>query len=439
MLLSYFFAFPFYIISHNEEISTLEFIYIGTAFTLNLIFVPGFFFTIIRNILHGGFILLIIANSIMNLIIEIEFEVSPFTNLYNLFIIFNSIEIFIFVIVMIIFHFNKRFWQRCYTLKVIEKNSDDNTIIFDSHIKSIKSHNFGSKIQRIIFKKNSKLETIHSKAFIDTKIKLITIPPSVINIESSAFAFCLTLKKVSFMEPSKIKEFQPYTFEHSHIESLYIPSSIVKLKKFWCCHTKMLKNVEISFNNPYYSWYYNSIIVGKNRTDDEIFENLVFAPRNINNVTIPSFIKQISTCAFEYCQKITEIDFAENSNLRIIGKYSFAFSSIVKIKIPSSVVLIDDCSFNECRKLKKVIFSNDSKLKIIGKKAFFNNLSLKSFMIPSSVIKVDDDAFLNCKKLEMLEIGEDSELITFDNDIFDRYPHLVIFAPKRILEFNGIC
>ena len=60
-------------------------------------------------------------------------------------------------------------------------------------------------------------------------------------------------------------------------------------------------------------------------------------------------------------------------------------------------------------------------------------------MIPSSVIKIDEDAFSNCNKLEMLEIKEDSELITFDKNMFDKLKHLVIFAPTKIIDFNGNC
>ena len=87
--------------------------------------------------------------------------------------------------------------------------------------------------------------------------QLIFIPPkhssskyelfsSIASICNKAFSNCCKLQKVDFLEKSRIKYFESKIFEDSKIKSLYIPSSVITLKRFWCKDTKYLIDVKIS-------------------------------------------------------------------------------------------------------------------------------------------------------------------------------------------------
>ena len=395
-----------------------------------------------NDMLHSINSFLMYCYFILTILFEYEFEFSPFSNIYFINLIYNVFEVALFIFILFVSHFEKEKWHKYYQFEsyILSKieNDDESAIYIDSFVTKIKSNDYqGVSVTSVTFDENSQLKIIENNAFKFKEIKSITIPSSVIQIGSFAFASCNYLQNVDFIEISKIKVLESYIFSDSSIESLYIPSSIINLNNFWCKNTKKLTKVSISQNNLYLTNFdNNNLIVGKNNRSNNDFDILYFAPRNIKTVTIPHFIKQIASCAFEYCQNLKTIDFSNNTNLKTIGKYSFAYSSIEKISIPSTVNLFDDYSFYYCRKIKTVIMKNDSDLKIIGKNAFYNCSSLKSFVVPSHVIRIEENAFSECSKLKTFEIKENSELISFDKNIFNGSPNIVLFAPFKITDFH---
>lgn len=363
----------------------------------------------------------------------------------NISILWTNIELFIdlMFITIIIVNFI-RLLVYCFPTRkqpnIINDNIKYKTISEIEHIDSkkmtIKSSDFYYKkyIKNILFPEDSQLQEIEAVAFKECNIESITIPSTVRNIGINAFQSCHNLKKVDYKEKSRIKQIKPYIFSDSSIESLYIPSSIIELNKFWCENTKFLTNVIISKDNFNYKIYNNDIIIGKRKFCGNDYEILAFACRNIKFVLIPSFVKQISECAFEYCQKLQKIEFLDDSKLEIVGANSFKFSSIEEIIIPSSVLLLNDYSFYECYKLRKVRFNNDSNLKIIGKNAFAKS-AIESFVVPSHVIKIEEKAFSWCLNFKIIEIKDDSELISFDENIFTGLHENVLFAPPKFMNF----
>lgn len=68
------------------------------------------------------------------------------------------------------------------------------------------------------------------------------------------------------------------------------------------------------------------LVIGKSDQKSDIYNVLLFAPRDITNVTIPSYIKRIATAAFSH-------------------------SSIEKVFIPSQITEIHEKAFYNCHKL----------------------------------------------------------------------------------------
>lgn len=65
------------------------------------------------------------------------------------------------------------------------------------------------------------------------------------------------------------------------------------------------------------------------------------------NIFVHSSIERIGEYAFNQCQNLQNIEFDENSVLKLIEKYAFAAASIDKIKITSEVSIIRKYAFSD--------------------------------------------------------------------------------------------
>lgn len=70
---------------------------------------------------------------------------------------------------------------------------------------------------------------------------------------------------------------------------------------------------------------------------------------------------------------------------------------IESISIPPSVLRIGKEVFQECNRLKEINFTKDSQLKIIEENAFANSV-LESISIPPHVIKICSGVFFSLEK-----------------------------------------
>ena len=90
------------------------------------------------------------------------------------------------------------------------------------------------------------------------------------------------------------------------------------------------------------------------------------------------------------------ISFQNNSQIKIIGQYSFY----------------------SCHKLKCIDFNNAQSLTEIGSHAFDDCSSLRSIVLPNSLIKINAYAFWNCISLSSLTIFDESSLTDFGTGVF---------------------
>ena len=100
------------------------------------------------------------------------------------------------------------------------------------------------------------------------------------------------------------------------IESLFI-SPKNELEDGWCDCTYKLTNVEISPKNDRFRFLddKHQIIVSKSDLSNDNYDFICFACRSIQEVIIPSFIKEISSSAFSDCKKLIKIEISEKSEL----------------------------------------------------------------------------------------------------------------------------
>lgn len=86
-----------------------------------------------------------------------------------------------------------------------------------------------------------------------------------------------------------------------------------------------------------------------------------------------------------------------------IGSAAFAYTDIEKITIPSSVTEISNFAFANCRKLSKITWS--SKIHSIGIGAFSGCTSLNYLCLPSSVSIINADTFSDCTNLSSIRFS----------------------------------
>lgn len=287
---------------------------------------------------------------------------------------------------------------------------DVDSVIIPSFIKSISSYSFQycTQIEKVEFEDESQIQRIGKFAFSQSSIHKISISRNIKTISSYCFAHCDELKCIEIPENSNLRSIEKRAFFLSSIESLTITSKIDDLQERWCHGTEKLTSITISPMNKCFSYYENKFIVGKADIHSECFDSLIFSRRDIKEATIPSFIKEIDSCAFEKCMNLKSVKFHPNSELKSIGKYAFANSIIQRIQIPQSVAQIGKRAFSDCKRLVCIEIPENSELRSI-KKGAFSNSRIESIMIPSKVEELDEGCFLKTKKLTKIAISVDNK------------------------------
>jgi len=134
----------------------------------------------------------------------------------------------------------------------------------------------------------------------------------------------------------------------------------------------------------------------------EIEESAFFHCTNLTSITIPNSVTSIGTRAFERCEKLTSVMFADNSKVNIIGDEAFfECFNLISINIPNSVIIIGKKAFASCSSLSNIDIGNS--VTSIGNYAFYNN-NFSNITIPKSVKTIGESAFLSCRNLKSIVI-----------------------------------
>lgn len=286
-------------------------------------------------------------------------------------------------------------------------------------VTSIAENSFRSnnEINSIQFPSDSKIQLIDKNAFFDSSLGTIEIPATVKRIGNRAFYNCYNLRVIKMPVESKLESIGKEAFNATKLINISIPSNVTELDEGWCFGAKNLTNVEILPNNKIYCHYDGKFILGKINKLDKNYEVLVFARRDIETATIPSFIKYIAPFAFDSCGKLKSIEFEKGSQLKVIGRNAFAKTDIKIIVIPSHVTQICNSAFHECQCLEKIEFAEQSELQVIDKFSFCTSLSLKSISIPSTVIDLNKGWCCGTDKLTQFDVDANNKFfINYNND-----------------------
>lgn len=288
----------------------------------------------------------------------------------------------------------------------------------------------------LVKKSNEKSAEYDILFFARRDIKEGQIPRFIKHICKYCFCDCKKLVSIQFSKDSKIISINKSCFFNSSIKSIQFPASLEILQEGWCKRTPQLKSINLSQNSKKFSCIDNQILLEKSDLKNENFDILNFAARDIKKAVIPSFIKVINASAFSECKQLKTVEFEDKTELEIIGKDSFHFTSIEKISIPSSVIKIDKKSFFFCKKLKTVEIPKESRLCSIGSLAL-GITSIDKFFIPKEVTLIDEKAFNNTNSLSSIEFSEHSKLTKIGDFAFSLTGIKSIRIPSSVVEIGG--
>ena len=207
------------------------------------------------------------------------------------------------------------------------------------------------------------------------KLTTVTLPSTVTEIGSNAFAECDNLKEVNLSGCTKLKSIGNGAFANSGLTEINL-SNCISL---------------------------------------ESIDHDAFANSGLTSITLPASLTTIDFSAFWGCFKLTEIDLS-NTKVNTIGDSAFlGCSGLGTVKLPASLEEIDDWAFFNCSSLKKIYFQS---VPTIGGKHAFNGVNASGLTVyyPSSW-NSDSSSPLNDLKARLIEGG----LASLDNNQFHTF------------------
>ena len=250
-------------------------------------------------------------------------------------------------------------------------------------------------------------------------LKSIEIPASVTSIGVRAFASCLSLTSVTFVEGSQLITIDSSAFHNcTSLASIELPVNVtsIGITAFYSCEA--LTSIEIPASVTY---------IG-----DAAFNEC----DSLTSIKIPTSVTYIGVKAFAYCDSLTEIQVAEGNtsykdidgnlynydgttliqyltsktdstfaipnSVTTIGSYAFSLcESLTSIEIPAGVTDIDYYAFLGCTNLTSIVIPDG--VTSIGSDAFSYCSSLTSIIIPNSVTSIGSWAFYDCSSLTSIK------------------------------------
>lgn len=268
------------------------------------------------------------------------------------------------------------------------------SFIYDLDFKLLKS------IKKITFSADIDIYSIPDEAFSESLIEEITIPNSVVCIESKAFFRCYNLKFVNFYNGSKLNKIEKSAFYHVDIEKFEFPWELNTIEEYAFAYCLRLKKLKIPENSCL-----------------SIIGQYAFTYTPIQSIYIPSGVEEIHEGAFHHCENLESVKFAEDSRLLSISQLVFACTNIAKITIPTYVKRIEKNTFSKCPELKIVDFQNNSYLESIEKRAFFQS-PIQTLYIPKRLEELQNGWCKETMQLNNVIVSEENKnFMVFDNKI----------------------
>lgn len=214
------------------------------------------------------------------------------------------------------------------------------------------------------------------------KLTSITIPNSVIEVESIAFYDCYNLKEFKGRYASDdgsclIIDGMLAAYAEASGTEYHIPNNVTVIGGHVFDGFSNLEQIEIP--NGVKTIGYGA------------FQSC----QSLTSITIPNSVTEIKSQAFFWCFNLTNVTLG--SGVTRIDASAFQSCNITSLTVPNNVETIGRGAFQYCGNLTNVTIGNS--VSEIDREAFDGCYSLTNITIPSSVTKIGNDAFANCSNL----------------------------------------
>jgi len=383
------------------------------------------------------------------------------------------------------------------------------------NIKSIGGSAFinQSRLEAINISDKAYVGTIGASAFKGcSNITAITIPETVTSIGSNAFEGCDKLKDVTFEEGTATLDIANYAFINCQkIVEITLPDRLGSFNATAFEGCDSLKAVKVKGTNKNYINDSYGILYKKITGSDALAE-ILFYPKGlarelngvVNNlpetlttigggaffgnnylkeIKIPASVTKIDTSAFEGCEKLTKVTFAENGTTltvetkafagcialtsefmlpaytKTIGTRAFEGCTFTEFTVPAGVTAIKKAAFINCVNLETVNFNCTGTLDLgsdatggklpvsttSATKYDFNDIdgvfayctALKSVILPANTTKIGNGAFYGCTSLATVDLGDSLE--TIGNVAFRLCPAIESITFPKTVKSIGNC
>ena len=315
---------------------------------------------------------------------------------------------------------------------------------------------YGINLEKLILPKT--LTQIRNECFSGLRVKSITIPANVEDIESNELRHISSLENISFEQGSKLKTLRGGkdggVFSGCNIVSIKIPASVETINAGAFAGCRSLTTISFEKNSNLKDIRSEVASDFGSATSDIIYYSYYGAFSDCSSLTsieIPASVETIGAHAFLRCHSLAKVTFEKGSKLKEISGYGYyvekrypathwhgVFSDcpITSIEIPASVESIEECAFKGCSQLASVTFEKGSKLKTIGGMnlifpvsfdspgaqahlgAFSDCTALTSIEIPASVESIEECAFQGCSQLASVTFEKGSMLKTIGGRVY---------------------
>ena len=304
-------------------------------------------------------------------------------------------------------------------------------IVYSKDFKEV--YRFPSAKEEIFI--NESVEIIGEYAYCGCTMTKITIPSKVSVIKSHSFENCTFLHDVEFSASSQITKIEKYSFVNTCIKDVYLPDSIkfCELEAFDnstnihlsqnsnCSNIEFYTNISSKIFIPkqiheipdYRFFKYKLLIQVEFPLDSElkVIGEYSFSETGIENISIPRSVEVISSYAFANCLNLTELVFDNNCNLITIGSYSFSKTNIKNIEFQAQNYAIQNYAFSDISSLNNVTFIEGNYTPLLYSNCFQSS-SIKFLIIPSLFKNVESGALSYCA----ISFLYTSEFLIFNND-----------------------
>ncbi len=314
------------------------------------------------------------------------------------------------------------------------QNADGINVTIGSKVERIPAYLFNPhssysssapKIKNVEFREGSVCDSIGDYAFYRcSSMESLSIPGSVTNIGSHAFAYCNYLDTVTFAENGLISIGAAAFYDCSKLKNIIIPGSVTSIGDEAFQRCSGLANVTIEESetpsesrtsigrHAFYACSSLKNIMFPERVDS-IGDRAFYSCTSLESLTLPNSLKSMGTYTFYRCTALEEINYNVASYPDLPDK-NYVFYQAgqnadgITVTIGSNVERIPACLFypysgsDYIPKIATVDFVEGSVCDSIGDFAFYCCTSLKELTIPNSITYIGKYAFNNCTALEKI-------------------------------------